>query len=208
MHSESRHSSRAVSDLADVRRSRDAVDQRHAVKQHARRKRAEQEVLHRRFVRLLLALRESNQHVERQRHQLETDVKRDQIVAAGDEHHADGGEENECVVFAVLFAFDIEKASRDADRERGGDQKDCFEEKCEAVDAHHAVESRRTAASSHEPPLHRKRNKSERDTDEREVRRELALAIRQNHFHHQRHTRASSQDQLGRDQLQIRDVNE
>src|SRR6185369_13861945 len=136
-----------VSDLAEVCRTCDAVKQRHAVEQHARRKRTEQEILHGGFVRFLLALRKSDEDVERQRHQLETDVKRDEIVATGNKHHADGGEENECVVFAVLLSFNIEKARRNADRERGGNQKYCFEEKREAVDSHHAVEA--IAITSH-----------------------------------------------------------
>ncbi len=105
-----------------------SVQQRHAIQQHARRKRAEQKVLHRRFVRSLLAFGKRDEDVERQRHQFETDVERDEIVTAGNEHHADGREEHERVVFAVLFAFDIEKARGDADCERGGNEKDRFEE--------------------------------------------------------------------------------
>ena len=56
------------------------------------------------------------------------------------------------------------------------------------------------------PPLQPERECSQRDTDEGEVGGNLALAIRQNNFHHQRHTRADGQNQLGRDQLEIGDV--
>src|SRR5688500_20008532 len=54
---------------------------------------------------------------------------------------SDGGEEHQRVVFAVLFAFDIEKASRDSDCERRRNEKDRFEEQGKAVDADHAVEA-------------------------------------------------------------------
>src|SRR6185369_14715729 len=107
-----------MSDLANVRRTSDAVKQRHAVEKHARRKRAEQEILHGGFVRLLLAFRES-----------------DQNVAAGNEHHADGGKENERAIFPVLFPFDVEKASGNADRQRRRNEKDYFEEQGKAVDS-------------------------------------------------------------------------
>jgi hypothetical protein len=80
------------------------------------------------LVRPLLALGKSNQYVKRERHQLETDVKRDQIVAAGDEHHAERGKENQRIVFAVLFSFDVQKASRNSDGEGRSYQKDCLEE--------------------------------------------------------------------------------
>ncbi len=97
----------------------------------------------------------------------------------------------------MLLAFDIEEARRDTDRERSGDQKDYFEQDGEAVDSHHAVKAIDVHRAGH---LKTKRDESEGDANEREVRGELALAIRQNDFHHQRHARSYSQDQLGGDQ--------
>ena len=54
----------------------------------------------------------------------------------------------------MLFAFDIEEARGNADRERSGDQKDCFEKDCEAVDSHHAVETVDREREAQVRPLH------------------------------------------------------
>ena len=93
-------------DRAQVRRARQAVHERHAVEQDAERERAEQEILHRRFVRAPARLQESRQDVERDRHRLEADEERDQIGPAGHEHHAERGAQNQEVVLARPRAFD------------------------------------------------------------------------------------------------------
>ena len=107
----------AAPNLAEIGRAGNSIKQRHAVEQDAGRERAEQKIFHRRFVRTLFAFRKSDQHIKRQRHQLETDVERNQIVATAQKHHADSGKQHERVVFAVLFAFNVEIPRGDGDGE-------------------------------------------------------------------------------------------
>src|SRR6185437_915020 len=104
-------------------------------------KRAQQEVFHPRFVRSPFTLRERDQHVERQRHQLQRDIQRNQIVTAPEEHHAHGGKQNQRVVFAVLFAFDIEVANGNRNRQRRGQEEERAKEERKSIDVHHAVET-------------------------------------------------------------------
>src|SRR5207253_3999820 len=101
----------------------------------------QQKIFHRRFVRALLAFRKSDEHVEGKRHQLKTDIERDEIVAAGEEHHAHGRKQNERVVFAVLLAFYIQIAHGDADGQRSTYQEDALEKYREAVNPQHAVKA-------------------------------------------------------------------
>ena len=90
---------------AQVRRAGQPVQQRHAVEQDAERKRAEQEVLDRRFVRPLVRLDEAGQDVERDRHRLEADEDGDEIDAAGHDHHAERRAQDQEVVLARAGAL-------------------------------------------------------------------------------------------------------
>jgi hypothetical protein len=121
--------------------SGDAEKERHAVEQHAGGERAEQEIFHARLVGTPFAFREADEHVERQSHQFKTDVERDQIVTAGEKHHADGGEQNERVILAALLALHVQIAQGDGNGQRGREQKDGLEDEAEAVYPHHAVKS-------------------------------------------------------------------
>src|SRR5688572_30883756 len=104
--------------------------------------------------------------MEREGHQFETDVERDEIVTASQKHHADRGEENERVVLAVLFAFDVEITRRNTNRQRCRDQKYRFEQKREPVDSYHAVETVERQRRAHGPPLQAERDERQRDADE------------------------------------------
>src|SRR5258705_7143670 len=99
-----------LTNLSQVSRTCKSVKQRHAIKQDSRRESSQQEILHRSFVRFLFSLGKCNQHVEREGHQLQTYVERDQVIAAGEEQHTDGREKDECIILSVLFAFDIQIA--------------------------------------------------------------------------------------------------
>ena len=60
-----------------------------------------------------LGLRKPGQDVERDRHRLEADEERDQVGAAGHEHHAERGAENQEVILTRPRALHLEIASRD-----------------------------------------------------------------------------------------------
>ena len=107
---------------AQAGRARQAVHERHAVQQDAERKRAEQEILHRRLVRSLVGLDEPGQDVERHGHRLEADEDRDEVDAAGHDHHAERGAQDEEVVLPGLtpsisiYRIDISTVSAAASR--------------------------------------------------------------------------------------------
>ncbi len=105
-----------VGDAQQVERAGDAVDQRDAVQQNRRAHRAEHEVLHRRFGRLLFVLEVAGEDVARQRHQLEADVDRGEMDARGHEHHAAEGEGHERVVLPGGVARAAQKRRRRAAR--------------------------------------------------------------------------------------------
>ena len=67
----------------------EAVDQRGAVEQHARRQRAEDEVLQAGLGGLGVVAVEGGEDVERQRLQLEAEIERDQVAGRDHHHHAD-----------------------------------------------------------------------------------------------------------------------
>ena len=73
----------------------EAVDQRDAVEQHARRQRAEDEILEAGLGRAQTVAVDRGDDVERQRLQLEAEIERDQVVGRDHQHHAERGEQDE-----------------------------------------------------------------------------------------------------------------
>src|ERR1700680_2804996 len=73
----------------------EAVDQRRSVEQHARRQRAKHEILQARLGRAQVVAVDGGDHIERQRHELEAKVERDQVAGRDHGHHAGGGGQNQ-----------------------------------------------------------------------------------------------------------------
>ena len=96
----------------EIRRAGQPVHQGHAVQQHAERERAEQEILHGRFVRALTRLDEPGENVERHGHRLEADEDGDEIDPAGHDHHAQCGAENQEVVLTRRHALHVDVMER------------------------------------------------------------------------------------------------
>ena len=57
-----------IGDFRKSSRSSDAIEQRHAVEQHAGRKRTQQEVLQRRFIGSLISAQKTDENIGRNRH--------------------------------------------------------------------------------------------------------------------------------------------
>src|SRR3546814_6017352 len=72
-------------DALEGRRAGKPIDQRHAVKQHARRKRAEDEIFEARLGRTHLAAMEGGKHIGGKRLKLQPDIERQHV--AGRYHH-------------------------------------------------------------------------------------------------------------------------
>ena len=75
--------------------ARGAVDQGDAVQEKARRDRSQQEVLHRRFGTARTAPIHASQHINRERHQFNTEENEHQIACSREHHHAGGSEQHQ-----------------------------------------------------------------------------------------------------------------
>ena len=90
----------------------------------------------------------SRQDVKADRHRFECDELHDQVEALDHEHHADRGEKNQRVVFAVVLVLDIEILHGEQDHHRGRGQKNHAEEEREIVD-HQARRQARRVGKAH-----------------------------------------------------------
>ncbi len=90
------------------RRAADSVKQRHAIKQQAGGKRAQQEEFHRRFVGPPVAPQEPGQHVLAQGHHFQGDEENDQVDARHHEHHSHGGEKQQGVILPQIRFLNLQ----------------------------------------------------------------------------------------------------
>src|SRR5579863_1440003 len=117
----------------EIRRARDSVQNRKAVGEDARAERAHQEIFHRGFVRAAVAAQESREDVEAERHGFKPYKQDDEIVAAGEEHHAHSGEEHQRVILAVLLLLDFHVTHGEQNDKRRGSKKEKSEKYEERV---------------------------------------------------------------------------
>ena len=134
-----------LGNLPQAGRAAQAIEQRKAVCQKAAREGAQQQVLHRRFVRPQLAPQEADHNVEAERHQLEADEERDQVVARGHDRHAGLREQNQSVVLAAVGTLLLHVARRDDDGQHRRADKDSVEEDRKAVNDQGVVQSKAPA---------------------------------------------------------------
>ena len=133
-------------ELVEVGRARGAVDEGDPVHEEAGGERAQQEVLHGRLARLDARAEEAREHVERERHRLETQEDHDQVVGAGHDDHAHGREEHEDVELPRLLAAPAQVVHGQQEHEPGGVADDEVEEEGEIVEDDHAAEGRDVGA--------------------------------------------------------------
>ena len=129
-------------DRGKARRAGEAVDEGGAVEQHARRQRAQQEVLEARLAGAQIVPADRRHHVERQALQLEAEVQRDEIVGRDHHHHAGRRQQHQHRVFEPLRLDLAHVVERQEQRAGGGDQRQRLHEAGEAIDDEAAVEQR------------------------------------------------------------------
>ena len=111
-------------DKIDVERAGCSVNHRHAVEQHARGKRPEHEILHRRLGGTGTLFLERDQRVQRERHQFDAEVEREEAVAGDDHLDAEQDEQRQYERFAAeqasckQIAARIEQHQRNCDKAR------------------------------------------------------------------------------------------
>ena len=107
----------------DVGGPADAVEQRKPVRQDAGGEHAQEKVFDGGFVRAPIAPEKTGEQVEGDGHQFQTNEEGDEVNPAGQQHHADSGEEDERVVLALVFLFDLQVANGHQDDQGGGEKK-------------------------------------------------------------------------------------
>ncbi len=123
----------------------EAINQRRAIEQHARRQRAEDKILQARFGRFQRVAIACRHDVKRQAHQFETEIKRDQIGRRYQHQHAERREQDQNRIFEALLAFALGIIERHRDRGGRADQRQDFQEPGKIVDDKTAAESRELA---------------------------------------------------------------
>ena len=126
-------------------RAGEAVGQRRAVEQHARRQRAEDEIFQPGFRRLRVVAVEGGDDIERQRLQFEADIEADEVIGRDHHHHADRREHDQDRELEAHRAVATQGIRREQDRGGGTEQRQHLEEAGEAVDDEAIVEGRHLA---------------------------------------------------------------
>ena len=123
----------------------EAIDQRGAVEQHSRRQRPKHEIFEARFRRPQRRAMARGHHVERQAHQFEAEIERDQVGGRDQHQHAERRQHDQHGIFEPLLAGALVVIDRHQDRGgRAGNSQD-FQKAGEVVDHEAAVESDKLA---------------------------------------------------------------
>ena len=131
---------RRLGDAGKAHRAGEAVDQRRAVKQHARGQGAQDEIFEPRLGRAHGIAIDGGDHVEREAHQLEPEIERDQVGRRDEHHHAGGRQQDQDRIFEPLPLLGREIIGGHQDRRRRSGQRQKLEEAGEAVDDEAAAE--------------------------------------------------------------------
>ncbi len=131
---------RRLGNAGEAHRAGKSVDQRRAVEQHAGRQGAEDEILEPGLGRAQGIAIDRRHHVEREAHQLEPEIERDQVGCRDQHHHAGGRKQDQDRIFELLLLLGREIIERHEDRRRRAGQRQQLEEAREVVDHEAAAE--------------------------------------------------------------------
>ena len=134
-------------DDAQVRASGQTVQQREAVSKNAGGKRAEQQILQRRFVRAAVAPQKTDENISGDRHQLQPDEDEHDVEPGGHAHHADDREQHQRVVLAVVFMLGLHVTHGHENGDGGAREEQIKEVERKAVHQHGAHHAERTHGS-------------------------------------------------------------
>lgn len=180
---ERREELRAAHDRRKAQAARRAVDEADAEEEDRGRRRAQDEVLDRRLARKRIALAESDEHIEGDRHKLQPDVKREEVVRRSHDAHAEHGEDEDRVELRTRTQKPFNIVARKEHDERCAQNEELLEEDGVIVhDVKPRVEGRRLAAPIKGKAVGEEREKRD-DRDRRETRARFLL--RQQHAHRQ-----------------------
>ena len=120
-------------DLLEAGAAGIAVDERDAVEQHAGRQRAEHEIFEAGFGGTQIVAIDRGHDVERQRLQLEPEIKRDHAVGRDHQHHAERRQQHQHRIFELVELLLLGEFPRHDQRHRGADQRQHLHEARERI---------------------------------------------------------------------------
>ena len=144
----------------------ETVNHGNAIKQHAGGQRPEDEVFQPGLGRTQGVAPDRGEDVERQALQLQSQIKRKQIVRRDHHQHAERGEQNQKRIFEPLGFFAAQVIEREDERQGGGAQHHNLHEHGEAV-AHEHARKRHDSARLH-GELHDERDRQGEDAHPRD----------------------------------------
>ena len=185
-------------DFDQARAARGAEDEGNAVKQEARRERAQDEILGRRFDGPGFKPLEARQDVERDGHQLDAEID-DQEVGAGDhDHHAGQGKQHEPVEFGQVDPLFLEVPDGEQDRHAAHDVEQQFPER--GIPVHHHEVAERKHPVAHAAGRH---DETYRERGDAHPRQQVFPVRRGDRVQDQQETGHAHDDQLREDRDQV-----
>ena len=149
-----------------------AVDERRAVKQHARRQRAEHEILEARFGGAQIMAAIGGDYVERQAHQFEAEIERDEIVGRDQHQHAERANEDEDREFEAADPLLAHELGGQHHRHQRADERERAHEAGEGVIGEGAVEG-----DAHRAILGDQHNENDAEETDRDLGDEIGRPL-------------------------------
>lgn len=123
----------AGSQFRQVGRSHQPGQQADAIQHHAGRSGTEDDILERRFARLLASLEEGDHRVAGDAHHLDAEEEHQQVIGAGGHHHAQGGTKQQCIEVGAILVVG------DSAEDRQGDHQDEEQQQAESEEERERV---------------------------------------------------------------------
>ncbi len=135
-----------------------AIDQGHAVKQHAGRQRAKNEILQAGFGRTNAIAVEGGNDVKRERHQLEAEIERDQVIRRNQQHHAKRCQHQQNREFELVELVRTAVDGAHDERHQRTDQRQDLHEAAERIENEGATKGLALRGSEDEPQARHRQN--------------------------------------------------
>ena len=193
-------------DLGEVGRARCAVGQRNPVDQYRRGEAAKEEVLERRFARLLALGVERHQYVERNRKNFKSQEDHDEVVGLGHEHGSSRGAQRQDVILGRpdTFANEIRVTNKRGQDKRRTDRDGTEHRKAVKTDGMSNRGGRTLGV--HSMPTHKGRSQSCDSSRDREAGSDIALEATTNEGGGTENDDRPTQENQDRENRQVVDV--
>ena len=169
-----------------------SIEQRGAVEHHSRRQRAKHEIFEPGFGSTHVVAVEGGDDIERQRHQFEPEIERDQAVRRNEHLHADRRQDDEDRKLELLQPGAAHVILRHDERDQRAEQRQDFHKARKAVVDEGTVENLGACLARQQC-----RENRQREETDGELGDEPAGALAADRANHDQHKRADRQQKLG-----------